>query len=263
MKKIKLLVLCFTTLISTSAFALFGGGGGGASTAVLLKILAVETASKSEHIRNTLEAIEQTKNLANQLEYDVRNAIQLGKDVANGNEYAIQELLHKTLNYQQTAQSIMYDQEKMLGQLKDIFRTEDSLQGMSTEQLNVQLKKVKEQQQYAVYDAMTNAGFTATLKQDQQNLQRIVASANTAQGQLQALQAISNLLGEQNAILLRMGALMETQTKSIAMAEGASTTQENVKKEKVEIYGDEADKEAEKDLKNFKKAGNKTIKIGG
>ena len=125
--------------------------------------------------------------MANQLEYDVRNAIQLGKDVANGNEYAIQELLHKTLNYQQTAQSIMYDQDKMLGQLKDIFRTEDSLQGMSTEQLENQLKRVREQSQYAVYDSMTNAGFSATLKQDQQNLQRIVASANTAQGQTQAL----------------------------------------------------------------------------
>ena len=90
--------------------------------------------------------------MANQLEYDVRNAIQLGKDVANGNEYAIQELLHKTLNYQQTAQSIMYDQDKMLGQLKEDFRTEDSLQGMSTEQLENQLKRVREQSQYAVYD---------------------------------------------------------------------------------------------------------------
>lgn len=259
MKNLKYLILCFATLISTSAFALFGGGG--ASTAVLLKILAVETASKSEHIRNTLEAIEQTKNLANQLEYDVRNAIQLGKDVANGNEYAIQELLHKTLNYQQTAQSIMYDQDKMLGQLKDIFRTEDSLQGMSTEQLENQLKRVREQSQYAVYDSMTNAGFSATLKQDQQNLQRIVASANTAQGQLQALQAISNLLGEQNAILLRMGALMETQTKSIAMAEGASQTENEINDKTIESKEKEENNKSKQIMDAFKKSSSKKLKI--
>lgn len=262
MKKIKILVFCFMTLFSTSVFAIFGGGGG-SQTAVLLKILAVETASKSEHVRNTLEAIQQTKNLATQLEYEVRNTIQLGKDVASGNEYAIQDLLHKTLNYQETAQSIMYEQDKMLGQLKDIFRTADSLKGMNVEQLQNQLKKVREQQQYAVYDAMTNAGFSATLKQDQQNLQRIVASANSAQGQLQALQAISNLLGEQNGILLRIGTLLETQTKSIAMAEGATNTQEDIEKKDVEEYGKNADTKTEKDLKNFKKAGNKVIRIGG
>ena len=260
MNKIKTILLTLF-LIYTSAFAFFGGGGG-SETAVLLKILAVETASKSEHVRNTLEAIEQTKNLAQQLEYEVRNAIQLGKDVANGNEYAIQNLLHKTLNYQETAQSIMYDQEKMLGQMKDIFKTESSLNGMSTRQLESQLKRVKEQSQYAVYDAMTNAGFSATLKQDQQNLQRIVSSANSAQGQLQALQAISNLLGEQNGILLRIGTLLETQTKSIAIAEGASNTKENINEEKLEEYAKEEDKKTEENLKSFNSIGKRTIKIG-
>ena len=78
MKKTKIFILGLMTLISTSAFALFGGGGG-ASTGVLLKILAVETASKSEHIKNTIEAIEQTRKLATQVEYDIRNAMQLGK----------------------------------------------------------------------------------------------------------------------------------------------------------------------------------------
>ncbi len=256
MKKTKIFVLGLMTLISTSAFALFGGGGG-ASTGVLLKILAVETASKSEHIKNTIEAIEQTKKLATQVEYDIRNAMQLGKDVllkilavetasksehikntieaieqtkklatqveydirnamqlgkdiASGNEYAIQDLIHKTLNYQETAQSIMYEQDKMLAQMESIFKTADSLKGMDITQLNSQLKKVKDQSQYAVYDAMTNAGFSATLNQDKQNITRLVNSANSAQGQLQVLQAISNLLGEQNAILLKMGTLMET-----------------------------------------------------
>ena len=262
MKKTKIFILGLMTLISTSAFALFGGGGGGgASTAVLLKILAVETASKSEHVRNTLEAIQQTKNLATQLEYEVRNTIQLGKDVASGNEYAIQDLLHKTLNYQETAQSIMYEQDKMLGQLKDIFRTADGLKGMTVEQLQNQLKKVREQQQYAVYDAMTNAGFSATLKQDQQNLQRIVASANSAQGQLQALQAISNLLGEQNAILLRMGALMETQTKMITVAEGSANSIEDSKeKRKEEIYRTLKEND-EAILRDFEKSANKKIKF--
>ena len=233
MKKVKIFVLCLMTLISTSAFALFGGGGG-ASTAVLLKILAVETASKSEHIKNTLEAIEQTRNLKNQLEYDIRNAVQLGKDVANGNEYAIQELIHKVFNLQETSESIMYDYNDMTSKMKDIFRTQDSMQGMSVEQLENQARTIRRQSQYAVYDAMNNAGFSATLQQDQQNLQRLVASTNTAQGQLQALQAIGNLLGEQNAILLRMGALMETQTKMITVAEGSANSIEDSKEKRKE-----------------------------
>ena len=260
MKKIQIMVLCFMTLISTSAFALFGGGGG-ASTAVLLKILAVETASKSEHIKNTLEAIQQTKHLANQLEYDVRNAIQLGKDVANGNEYAIQQLLHKTLNYQETAQSIMYEQEEILGKMKDIFRTEDSLNGMNTQELESQLKRVRQQSQYAVYDSMTNAGFSATLKQDQQNLQRIVASANSAQGQLQALQAISNLLGEQNAILLRIGTLMETQAKTLAIAEGASNTEAEINDRNIEETEKEENEKNKELINKFKSSTSKKLKI--
>lgn len=262
MKKTKIFILGLMTLISTSAFALFGGGGG-SSTAVLLKILAVETASKSEHIKNTIEAIEQTKKLATQVEYDIKNAMQLGKDIANGNEYAIQDLIHKTLNYQETAQSIMYEQDKMLAQMENIFKTADSLKGMDITQLNSQLKKVKDQSQYAVYDAMTNAGFSATLNQDKQNITRLVNSANSAQGQLQVLQAISNLLGEQNAILLKMGTLMETQTKSVAIAQGATNTEEAIDKKSQEEYQDKEDKAIEKELKEFKKAGAKKFKIGG
>ena len=54
----KKLFFSFMFLFSIYAFGgIFGGGGGGSSTAVLLKILAVETASKSEHVKNTLEAI--------------------------------------------------------------------------------------------------------------------------------------------------------------------------------------------------------------
>ena len=260
MKKIQIMILCLMLLMSTSVFAIFGGGGGG-QTAVLLKILAVETASKSEHIKNTLEAIQQTKHLANQLEYDVKNAIQLGKDIANGNEYAIQQLLHKTLNYQQTAQSIMYQQEEILGKMKEIFRTEDSLNGMSTQELENQLKKVRQQSQYAVYDSMTNAGFSATLQQDQQNLQRIVASANSAQGQLQALQAISNLLGEQNAILLRMGALMETQAKTLAIAEGASNTETEINDKTIKETEDQETEKSEKIMNDFRNATSKKLKI--
>ena len=113
----------------------------------------------------------------------------------------------------------------MLAQMESIFKTADSLKGMDITQLNSQLKKVKDQSQYAVYDAMTNAGFSATLNQDKQNITRLVNSANSAQGQLQVLQAISNLLGEQNAILLKMGTLMETQTKSVAIAQGATNTE--------------------------------------
>ena len=262
MKKTKIFILGLMTLISTSTFALFGGGGG-ASTAVLLKILAVETASKSEHIKNTLEAIEQTKKLATQVEYDIRNAMQLGKDIASGNEYAIQDLIHKTLNYQETAQSIMYEQDKMLAQMESIFKTADSLKGMDITQLNSQLKKVKDQSQYAVYDAMTNAGFSATLNQDKQNITRLVNSANSAQGQLQVLQAISNLLGEQNAILLKMGTLMETQTKSVAMAQGATNTESAVNDQKTEEFTAEDDKKNEENLEKFKKAGVKKFKIGG
>lgn len=260
MKKVKIFVLCLMTLISTSAFALFGGGGG-ASTAVLLKILAVETASKSEHIKNTLEAIEQTRNLKNQLEYDIRNAVQLGKDVANGNEYAIQELIHKVFNLQETSESIMYDYNDMTSKMKDIFRTQDSMQGMSVEQLQNQARTIRRQSQYAVYDAMNNAGFSATLQQDQQNLQRLVASTNTAQGQLQALQAIGNLLGEQNAILLRMGALMETQTKMLTVAEGSvNSIEDNKEEQKKQIY-DNLKESDEAILKDFEKSANKKIKF--
>ena len=262
MKKIKVLMFTLMLVIFTNAFGLFGGGGG-SQTAVLLKILAVETASKSEHIKNTLEAVEQTKKLANQLEYDVRNAIQMGKDIASGNEYAIQDLIHKTLNYQETAQSIMYEQDKMLGQMKDIFKTSDNLKGMNITQLDNQLKRVKDQSQYAVYDAMTNAGFSATLQQDQQNISRLVNSANTAQGQLQVLQAISNLLGEQNAILLKMGTLMETQTKAVAMAQGAENTTESANDKKIDDVKDSDDKNNKDNLETIKQAGKKKFKIGG
>lgn len=260
MEKIKIFVLCFITLISTTAFALFGGGGG-ASTAVLLKILAVETASKSEHIKNTLEAIEQTQNLKNQLEYDIRNAVQLGKDVANGNEYAIQDLIHKVFNLQETSESIMYDYNDMTSKMKDIFRTQDSMQGMSVEQLQNQARAIRRQSQYAVYDSMNNAGFSATLQQDQQNLQRLVASTNTAQGQLQALQAIGNLLGEQNAILLRMGALMETQTKMLTIAEGSANSIEDNKEKQTEEINTYLKNDSDAVLKEFEKSANKKIKF--
>lgn len=260
MEKIKIFVLCFITLISTTAFALFGGGGG-ASTAVLLKILAVETASKSEHIKNTLEAIEQTQNLKNQLEYDIRNAVQLGKDVANGNEYTIQDLIHKVFNLQETSESIMYDYNDMTSKMKDIFRTQDSMQGMSVEQLQNQARAIRRQSQYAVYDSMNNAGFSATLQQDQQNLQRLVASTNTAQGQLQALQAIGNLLGEQNAILLRMGALMETQTKMLTIAEGSANSIEDNKEKQTEEINTYLKNDSDAVLKEFEKSANKKIKF--
>lgn len=254
MKKIKIL-LCLTVLISTAVFA------GPSSTAVLLKILAVETASKSEHVKNTLEAIEQTKNLKNQLEYDIRNAVQLGKDVADGNEYAIQELIHKVFNLQQTSESIMYDYNNMTSKMKNIFKTQDSMSGMTIEELENQARTIRKQSQYAVYDAMNNAGFSATLQQDQQNLQRLVASTNTAQGQLQALQAIGNLLGEQNAILLRIGALMETQTKMITVAEGSSNSKEEVDEESKDKIDTELRNESNAVLKELKKSSSRKIKF--
>ena len=250
------LVLCF----SFKAFALFGGGGG-ASTAVLLKILAVETASKSEHVRNTLEAIKQTENLANQLKYEIQNAQQLGKDIGAGNEYAIQKLVHSALNFQEESQSIMYEQEQMMGKLQNIFKTSENLKGLTVDELRLEARKIREQQQYAVYDAMRNAGFSATLKQDQQNLQKLVSSANSSQGQLQALQAISNLLGEQNAILLKIGTLLETQTKMNTMAQGASNSIEQTAEQTKDEIDNESEKEADKILENIKKSSSKKSKI--
>ena len=65
------------------------------------------------------------------------------------------------------------------------------------------------------------------------------------------------------AVLVEMGTLMETQTKSVAIAQGATNTEEAIDKKSQEEYQDKEDKAIEKDLKEFKKAGSKKFKIGG
>nr|WP_293991447.1 hypothetical protein [uncultured Fusobacterium sp.] len=257
----KKLFFSFMFLFSIYTFGgIFGGGGGSSSTAVLLKILAVETASKSEHIKNTIEAIQQTQHLKNQLEHDIQNALQFAEGIKNGNEYAIQKLIHSAFNYQETAQSIMYEQSDMLDKLQQIYKPIEGLEGLTVENLRDEIANIRKQQQFAVYDSMRNAGFSATLKQDQQNLQKLINSTNSTQGQLQALQAIGNLLAEQNAILLKMGTLMETQTKMITMSEGANNSIEQANTQSINEVERNAQRETEKVINDIK-SNKKKIKL--
>ncbi|MEI6856238.1 hypothetical protein [Psychrilyobacter sp.] len=229
-------------LITTLSFSFFGAAN------------PWDALNYAENFKTQLESIKQVKNQMEQIrnqvksvqnEYEslqnqAKNLKQLDVSLSDRNIRILENALDDLDDLNRNAKSFIYDNEKMVDQFWSIYKEnpedftkitgfdEKGLAGIKKDVSNA-----KKASRYAVYDAMTNAGMTATIGNDKGNLEKLLQASKSSNGALQAIQATNNLVGNSNSILLQIRSLLETNIKmsgAIAMAGDTTESAEEIEK---------------------------------
>lgn len=266
MKKIKILLVAL--ILSTTSFAIVFTGAFDYSNWLANFKTQLETVKS---VKNQMEQIKnQVKSVQNEYESlrnQAKNLKQLDMSLSDRNIRILENSLNEIQNLGTYAKSFIYDNEEMVDKFWDVYKEDPEkfteITGFDEQGLagiKKDVAKAKKASRYAVYDAMTNAGMTATIGNDEENIKKLLKASQTADGALQAIQATNNLVGNSNSILLQIRTLLETNIKmsgSMAMAGDTTKSAEEKTKEKAVTDFETGEKKGEdylnETLKNLSK----------
>lgn len=240
MKKIKILLIAL--ILSSTSFAVVFTGAFDYSNWLANFKTQLESVKQ---VKNQVEQIKnQVKSVQNEyksLQNQAKNLKQLDMSLSDRNIRILENSLNDIQNLGTYAKSFIYDNEEMVDKFWDVYKEDPEkfteITGFDEQGLagiKKDVAKAKKASRYAVYDAMTNAGMTATIGNDEENIKKLLKASRTADGALQAIQATNNLVGNSNSILLQIRTLLETNIKmsgSMAMAGDTTKSAEEAKKE--------------------------------
>lgn len=221
--KIKKKIICFFMFLIciVPSYSAFGRGSSGSLKQILRLLASIEKASGNQgistlaEIQSKLELIQQTEMQIRQLQMEVENFRQLGKEIGHMDIVKINDLLERTLGFKDYANTTARDMEKKLdtffsdygGNLYKIYDKVD------IDVLKRQREKLREQQnemQKAVYNNMAKNQMYSNINDQGEELKRKVNTLNNVTGTLQAIQAIGGILEQTNSILLETKQMLAT-----------------------------------------------------
>lgn len=228
MKK-KLFILPLIILISLNTTAgIFGGGSSGIGELVKIvtKISEQQHLMQLEQVQQSLHLVQQIENQATQIQNQLQslynqalNLKALGKDISEGNLYAINQGIDKVLYLKAETQSIFYKANDLNEKFEKLYQNDIQIEENFAKTNNVyegikennkRLAKIREQTQHVVYDAMKQADFTPKLNADKRNIEMLMERSSTTEGALQAIQAGNAILGQLASILIDIREVLST-----------------------------------------------------
>lgn len=222
MKKLKLLIVTLLLVgisVNTSA-GIFGGKGGSSGLKKIITILvamqAKQALMETETGRSMLEAIEQTKNQLKQIEMEMTNMMDLGRELTTGQLMKIQQDYQELMNIQNQFKDTISSFKNFETTFKNTYKDFKNLEGLSPDdyirQADDLLSATKDITKSSF--AIAGLGDPSRLANDAERISELMKAANTAEGQKAVLQAGVNMAAEQTKALLELRTLLASSLKT-------------------------------------------------
>ena len=226
MKKLKMLIvaiLLIGTSINVSA-GIFGGkkggGGGGADlkkiVTILIAMQAKQALMETELGTQMFEAIKQTQNQLKQIEMEMTNMMDLGRELTTGQLMKIQQDYQELMDIQNQFKDTISSFKNFENTFKNTYTDFKNLEGLSPDEYirkaDDLLSATKDITKSSF--AMVGLGDPSRLANDSQRISELMKAANTAEGQKAVLQAGVNMAAEQTKVLLELRTLLASSLKT-------------------------------------------------
>ena len=208
MKKLRLLIttlllVAISMNVSARGFGRKKGGGGlGQIVKILIAMQAKQALMETELGKELIEAVNQTQNQLKQIEMEMTNMLDLGRELTTG----------QLMKIQQDYQELMAIQN----QFKDTISSFKKLEGLTADEYirkaDDLLTATKDITKSSF--AMAGLGDPSRLANDSQRITELMKAANTAEGQKAVLQAGVNMAAEQTKVLLELRTLLASSLKT-------------------------------------------------
>lgn len=224
MKKLKMLVVAILLIgISINASAgIFGGkkGGGGADlkkiVTILIAMQAKQALMETELGTQMFEAIKQTQNQLKQIEMEMTNMMDLGRELTTGQLMKIQQDYQELMDIQNQFKDTISSFKNFENTFKNTYADFKNLEGLSPDEYirkaDDLLSATKDITKSSF--AMAGLGDPSRLANDSQRISELMRAANTAEGQKAVLQAGVNMAAEQTKVLLELRTLLASSLKT-------------------------------------------------
>ena len=221
MKKLKLLIVAIL-LVGISANVSAGIFKGKGSSAGLKKIITILVAMQAKQAlmetelgKELNEAIQQTQNQLKQIEMEMTNMMDLGRELTTGQLMKIQQDYQELMNIQNQFKDTISSFKNFEKSFKDTYADFKNLEGLTPEEY---MRKADDllstTKDITKSFAIAGLGDPDRLANDAERITELMKAANTAEGQKAVLQAGVNMAAEQAKALLELRTLLASSLKA-------------------------------------------------
>lgn len=233
------------------------------------KIASTQTQMDLKMAEDAIKQVKQLENQYQQLKYEVQNLQNLGENISSGNINQINNFLNQIENTKSSSMSILNNQNRLINEYREIYKENpeafENVTGYNQESLDEikrQVTKAKDQTNYMLYDAVTQAGYSAKLNNDTHNLNSLLEASKSSKGALEVLQVTNNILGAQNTTLLEIRQLLETSLKLMASVESNKNTESGATEVTYKEALSDMNEKNENEMRKIENTTNKNIRFG-
>ncbi|MGL5569272.1 MAG: hypothetical protein ACRDB9_08520 [Cetobacterium sp.] len=183
-----------------------------------------------QNYQSAIEAVKQTKTQADQLKSQIQMIKNLSEEVSNGNISKIDRVFRELEISMTQYKSLIFDSENLTKKYWTLLNkdSDDFINNMGfgeeyLKEIDRRNKEARRLSDNALYDVMTQSGFSAKLGADQQNIQTLLNASKTSDGVLEAIQVTNSILGQMSESLLKLGIVTETSVKAEAMSKSTES----------------------------------------
>lgn len=188
--------------------------------------------SYAQEFATAINTAEQLATQYRQLEIELQQARKLNSDQIRGR---IMNGVRQLADIQQKTRGITYEYGRTEGAFDQQYPDMPAYNGMSGRDYAAQAAKANQQLQNSVRDAMLAQGLISNAASDQDALNALVSTSNSADGQLAAVQAGNQIAAMTAQQLIQLQQIMATSAReqSSYMAAQASANAKRLKKGEV------------------------------
>ncbi len=222
MKKLKLLIVAILLAgISANASAgIFRGKGSSAGLKKIITILvamqAKQALMETELGKELIEAVNQTQNQLKQIEMEMTNMMDLGRELTTGQLMKIQQDYQELMNIQNQFKDTISSFKNFEKSFKDTYADFKNLEGLTPEEYMRKADDLLSATKDITKSSFAIAGLgdPDRLANDAERITELMKAANTAEGQKAVLQAGVNMAAEQTKALLELRTLLASSLKT-------------------------------------------------
>ena len=222
MKKLKLLIVAIL-LAGISANVSAGICRGKGSSAGLKKIITILVAMQAKQAlmetelgKELIEAVNQTQNQLKQIEMEMTNMMDLGRELTTGQLMKIQQDYQELMNIQNQFKDTISSFKNFEKSFKDTYADFKNLEGLTPEEYMRKADDLLSATKDITKSSFAIAGLgdPDRLANDAERITELMKAANTAEGQKAVLQAGVNMAAEQTKALLELRTLLASSLKT-------------------------------------------------
>ena len=220
MKKIKVFIMTLLLIgISVNATAgIFKGKGGDLKRIItILAAMQAKQALMATDLGKELnEAIQQTQNQLKQIEMEMTNMMDLGRELTTGQLMKIQQDYQELMNIQNQFKDTISSFKNFEKSFKDTYADFKNLEGLTPEEYMRKADDLLSATKDITKSSFAIAGLgdPDRLANDAERITELMKAANTAEGQKAVLQAGVNMAAEQTKALLELRTLLASSLKT-------------------------------------------------